>query len=410
MTSLDWATEIVRRLQKAGFRAYFAGGCVRDMVMKKEPADYDIATNASCAIIQELFPHTVGVGVSFGVVLVIYKEYKCQVSTFRTDCADPREDALKRDFTINALFYDPFTRKIEDWCDGVGDIHRKLVKAVGIPQDRFNDDPLRLLRAVRMASTLDFSIEENTYQAIKRMAYLITKPSPERIRDELIRILSDNNACRGLELLDDTGLLREIFTRISPTENSAFSVRYDNLVSFAHNLLSYIREPDYILGISALLCGLETQSYPKQSDTLPTSIPSVSLFLRKYMFSNKDNLSIKNVLLHHLRFIYAQELSIGTKKKMMQSDTFIRELEFHRIHLCALGNKPDSYNHLKTLYDSLAPDEISPQPLISGTDLIELGINPSPELGKILADVEMKQLEGELTTREQALKLINKVL
>jgi len=391
----EWAEKIVQQLQQSGFLAYFVGGCVRDHIMGTQPTDYDIATNAATDQIKQLFDRTVEVGAGFGVILVIHNSLHCQVSTFRTETNNPKDDALKRDFTINGLFYDPQKNELFDWVDGTRDIGEKIIRAIGSPQDRFTEDPLRLLRAVRLASTLDFKIEENTMECIKKNALSIITCSEERIRDELINIFSGKNPVSALKLLKSTGLLYTIIPEIKDQSDNELSEK----------ILSLIETPSYHIGLTGALCGLGF-NYPENNVPPTPNFSEVNTFLIRMKFSNKDKLTTYSILKNHIRFIDQSTMKISEKIKLMQSESFPLELEFHRLHLETLKKPLDSYTELKTLYESLSRDEIFPLPLLSGDELIGLGYEPSKNWKLLFNMLEMEQLEKNILEKQQALNWI----
>ncbi len=392
-----WAEKIVQQLQQSGFLAYFAGGCVRDRTMGTEPADYDIATNATTDQIKQLFHRTVEVGVEYGVILVIHESLHCQVSTFRTKSSNPKDDALKRDFTINGLFYDPIKNELFDWVDGIKDIEKKTIRAIGEPQDRFTEDPLRLLRAVRLASTLNFKIEKNTMASIKKNALSIITCSEERIRDELINIFSGINTTSALTLLKSTGLLYTIIPEIKQKTLSAYRL--------SQKILSLIETPEYHIGLTGTLCGLGFD-YPENNIPSTPNFSKLNIFLIRMKFSNKDKLVIYNILKNHIRFIDQPTMKISEKIKLMQSESFPLELEFHKLHLKAVKKPLDTYTDLKTLYKSLSHEDIFPAPLVSGDELINMGYIPSKNWKTVFNMLETEQLEKNITTKQQTLNWI----
>ena len=231
MSLRDTAIEIVRRLQTAGFSAYWVGGCVRDRLLGREPGDYDIATSAKPgAITEALFHRTVPVGRKFGVLLVLEDGHEFQVATFRAEAdyqdgrhpesvtfGDARADASRRDFTVNGLFYDPIQKQLHDWVGGETDLRAKLLRTIGPPTERFAEDHLRLLRAARFAAQLDFQIEAETFAALRANASKVLTVSAERIREELLKLFRPPHAARGLDLLRDSGLLEQILPEIAAT-------------------------------------------------------------------------------------------------------------------------------------------------------------------------------------------------
>src|SRR5215475_5641352 len=235
----DAAIEIVKELRSRGHEAYFVGGCVRDMVMQIEPADYDIATSATPDEVTAIFPRTEGVGAQFGVVLVIKRGHPFEVATFRSDEAyidgrhpsgvvftDAKQDVLRRDFTINGLLYDPLTHQVIDFVNGRADIDAKIVRAIGDPHARFEEDKLRILRAIRFGARLGYTIEKETWNAVRAMAPKIHQVSSERIRDELTRILTEGQAARGIRMLEESGLRNQILPEVQWTNHIDKSLQF----------------------------------------------------------------------------------------------------------------------------------------------------------------------------------------
>jgi len=393
----NWACEIVKKLKNEGYQAYFVGGCVRDMVMNRIPGDYDVATNASIDDIKRFFPKNVEVGVSFGVILVVNRGEKCQVSTFRSTSGNAEDDAHLRDFTINGLFYDPQENKVFDWVGGKKDIEAGIIRAINSPRDRFSEDYLRMIRAVRIASALGFRIEEKTFAAIKQMARMILNCSNERIRDELIKIFS-GNPLDGFNLLLESGLIYHVIPELNLIQETD-----SDKISRIKIMLANICPPDYIIGLAALLSETGDYTYRENINVFVPDSIEVEYFLKKYKFSNYESKTIKNILINHLKFIHAQKMSSGIIKKLMQSESFYRELEFHRLRLIVFGKNLDTYCYLKDMRGSLSDNDIHPKPLLNGNDLIGMGFYPGKIFSKILRELELKQLEGELETKKDAL-------
>ncbi len=392
------AKKIVARLQQSGFTAYFAGGCVRDQIMGKQPTDYDITTNASTTQIKQLFPHTADVGAQYGVVLVIHKSIHCQVSTMRTKTKKPEDDALKRDFTINGLLYDPIKNKLFDWVDGRKDIDNKIIRAIGNPDSRFSEDPLRLLRAVRFASTLSFKIEKNTLASIAKNALSIIRCSEERIRDELINTFMGENPVSALKLLKSTDLLYTIIPEIKQNKPSVYRL--------SEKILSLIDKPDYRIAIAGLLSPALNFNYPENKLPSTPNFSDLNSFLVRMKFSNKDKSAIYNILKNHLKFINQPTMKLSEQIKLMQDRWFTLELEFHKLHLKTIKKPLETYIALKKLRQSLSHKEIFPVPLISGDELIDMGYVPSKNWKTVFDLLETQQLEKNISTKQQALDWI----
>ena len=395
----QWAKYILDRLRENGHDAFLVGGCVRDMIMNIQPSDYDVVTGASIDEIKSIFSRTVNVGASFGVLLLVKDKKVCQVSTFRDNTSTPFEDAQKRDFTINGLYYDHKEDKLFDWVNGTVDIRNKTVRTINNPIDRFKEDPLRLIRAVRFASTLGFTIEDKTYITMKQMADQILSSSPERIREELIKIFGSKNSGTGFSILLECGLFEKIFPDIYKVYRET-----PGKIDFTKKMLEQIEKPNYFIGISALLCVIGFEDY----DTLDTDkkIKFVKKILRHYKFSNNEIKNITAIIVNHLAFIKCGSMSDGKKKKLMRSGTFQEELEFHKIHLSVLEKNLKTFHELKNFYNSLNKEDIFPDPLITGNDLIEQGFTPDPSWGNLLDELDLMQLDGKIQSKEDAFEWI----
>ncbi len=427
------AVEIVQKLREAGHEALFAGGCVRDMLMGNQPADYDIATSATPEEVMKLFRRTVPVGAQFGVVLVLFRGRQYEVATFRSDegyldgrrpqrvtYTDAKEDALRRDFTINALFYDPVKEEVIDYVDGRRDIERKIVRTVGEPLDRFEEDKLRMVRAVRFAARFDFEIEEFTLEAIKKFSANVTQVSWERIGHEVERILTGPNRGRALQILSDTTLLQRILPEVHKTmgvpqpekhhpEGDVFEhtkIALDNLCRESGG------EPGSVLAFATLLHDVGKPLTYEVADRIRFSGHDVvgeriaEKVCRRLRLSGEKSRKIADIVANHMRFIPAKEMRESTLKKMLQRETFLDELEMHRADCLASHGNLDIYDFLKEKLESLSKEEIKPPPLIRGGDLIGLGFTPGPLFGEILRAVEEMQLEGKLCSGEEAIEWV----
>jgi len=390
-----WATDIVKELRRHGHEAYFVGGCVRDMVMEIEPADYDIATSALPEQVTRIFPRTESIGVQFGVVLVIVHGHPFEVATFRSDEAyidgrrptgvvftDAKKDVLRRDFTINGLLYDPLEKRLIDYVGGRADIEAKVVRAIGDPHARFEEDKLRILRAIRFGARLGYVIERETWEAVRAMAAKIHQVSSERIRDELTRILTEGQAARGMRMLEESGLRAEILPELEWTPH-------------IENSLQYLRRnspPDFAMGV--LLHH--------------TAAPLVEQIVGRLKFSRAEMHHVMALTETLPRFSRVRELSMSELKRFLRLDRFEDHLELARIHAAAAGEEPVDYTFMREKRQQWADEEIWPPPLITGADLIEMGLSPGPEFKRILTRVEDEQLEGRLKTREDAITFIRR--
>ncbi len=452
----DLATQIVSRLQDAGFAAFWVGGCVRDVLLGREPGDYDIATSASPAQIEALFKRTVAVGRKFGVMVVVADGHQFQVATFRAEAdyrdgrhpeqvtfGDARADALRRDFTINGLFYDPTTERLHDWIDGEADLLAKVIRTIGVPTERFAEDHLRLLRAVRLAAQLNFEIERETFAAIQSLAPKIESISAERIRDELIKLFAPpesragtpapaaliqgvgahgvvrpaSNAARGLELLRDSGLLEHILPEIAATACCEQSPDYHPEGSvFTHLCLMLQHMPagaDPSLPWAVLLHDV---AKPVTAARHPAT-GSIHFYehekvgarmaeqiLERLRFPGKQIEDIKAAVRYHMQFKDAMQMRRSTLRRLLLRPSFPLELELHRLDCLGSHGRLDVYDFLVQQAAELARQpEIRP-PLLTGNDLIALGMEPGPAMGRLLAEIRELQLQDELKTKAKAIK------
>ena len=421
------ATAIVRRLRDVGHVAYFAGGCVRDMVRGVEPHDIDIATNAAPEQVQRLFPKTIPVGAQFGVVLVLEDGHQFEVATFRTDesysdgrrpdsvrYGSPEEDAQRRDFTINGLFYDPIADQIIDFVGGRADIERRIVRTIGEPRQRFTEDKLRLLRCVRFASNLEFQIEDRTFAVVREMAGQINGVSAERIREELIKILTRPHAGRGLELLETSGLLWEILPEVAAMKGveqpSEFHPEGDVFTHTKLMLEALPSNPSVVLAFAALLHDVgKPPTFERAIDRIRFNehdrigAEMAENILRRMRFPNEQIEKIVVCVAEHMRFQYVQQMRPAKLKRILARETFPDELELHRIDCESSHRNLDNYEFLKTKVAELPPEVIRPQPLLTGHDLLALGLKPGPKVGQILREAAELQLEERLKSRAEAL-------
>ena len=389
----DQAKEIVRTLRREGHEAYFVGGCVRDMVMGIEPADYDIATSARPEEIMKIFPRTEGIGAQFGVVLVIVSGHPFEVATFRSDEAyidgrrptsvsftDAKTDVLRRDFTINGMLYDPIEGKLIDYVSGQADIRAKIVRAIGDPRERFEEDKLRILRAVRFGARLGYTIERSTWEAVRSMAPQIHQVSSERIREELVRILTEGRAAQGMQTLYDSGLLAEIIPEVKWSEHLERSLK----------MVKGGASPDFAMAV------LVHELAP----------PVAAAVAERLKFSRNETNHIIALVENAARFAEVRAMSVGALKRFLRLTRFEDHLELSRICSSASDASLDNYNHALGFLRNWSKEEIAPPPLITGEDLIELGFKPGPIFKEILTKVEDEQLEGRLRERQHALNYV----
>ncbi len=432
------AVRIIETLHEAGHTAYLVGGYVRDRVRGKSPEDFDIATDAGPDRVRELFPRTIPVGVSFGVVLVIMDGTPYEVATFRSDLGysngrhpdavkfgGPEEDARRRDFTINGMFYDPVKDEVIDYVGGREDIENRLIRAIGDPEERFAEDKLRMLRAVRFAAKLDFQIDPETTEAIEKHAPEILGVSFERIREELGKILTDRNPRRGIELASDLGLLRHILPEVEQMKGvrqpEEFHPEGD---VWTHTMLALeIMEKEYPrpsveLAMAVLLHDVGKPPTYKEKERIrfdrhsSVGAEMAEKIIRRLRFSKNQQELVVAMVRDHQRFMQVRDMRKSTLKKFLRLENFDLHLKLHRIDCLASHSKLDNYDYvLEKLeeFKSAGEEQLRPTRLLDGNDLIEMGLEPGPRFGKILNELEDAQLEGSITTRDEAIEFVRRV-
>jgi poly(A) polymerase len=427
------AREVAARLRESGHVAYFAGGCVRDMVRGLVPKDYDIVTDARPQAVQTLFPRTFAVGAHFGVIIVLENGFQFEVATFRSDEAyidgrhpsavhfsSPEEDAQRRDFTINGMFYDPVAEKVIDFVGGRADIDAKLVRAIGDPARRFAEDRLRMLRAVRFATALDYEIDKRTWEALVVNALSINQISAERIRDELVRIFLSPNRVRGWDLLDASGLMRATLPELEAMKGvlqpEQFHPEGDVFVHtrlMLHSLTEKVSVPLVFAVLFHDVAKPVTATVDKtgrirfnEHDRIGAQMTEA--IMRRLRFSGAEIEATVEMVRQHMVFKDAPNMRVAKLKRFMARPTFDDELELHRVDCESSHRMLDNYEFLLRKREEFANEPIIPPPLVRGDDLIALGLKPGPKFGEILEGVETRQLEGTLRTREQALEWVKR--
>ncbi len=422
------ALEIARRLQTAGFTAYWVGGCVRDQLLGKEPYDFDLATNATPDQIESLFHRTVPVGRKFGVLLVIEEGQQFQVATFRAEgdyqdgrhpgqvtFCDAQADARRRDFTVNGLFFDPVHEQLHDWVGGEADLRAKILRTIGPPEERFAEDHLRLLRAVRFAAQLDFQIETETLAAVRTNATKISTVSAERVRDELLKLFRPPHAARGLDLLRDSGLLAPLLPEIAATITCDQSPDFHPEGTVYNHLRKILEQlpadAPPSLPWAALL-------HDVAKPVTATRDPATGQFhfyghekvgatmaealLQRLKFPRKQTEEIVTCVLQHMQFKDVRQMRKATLRRLLLRPTFPLELELHRLDCLGSHGRLDHHDFLVAAAAQLHAQPALRPPLITGADLIALGLKPSPQLGALLAEIRERQLQDELTTADEA--------
>jgi poly(A) polymerase len=427
------AREIAARLRESGHIAYFAGGCVRDMVRGLTPKDYDVVTDARPEVVQTLFPRTFAVGAHFGVIIVLEKGFQFEVATFRSDDAyidgrhpsavhfsSPEEDAQRRDFTINGMFYDPVAEKVIDLVGGCADIDAKLVRAIGDPARRFAEDRLRMLRAVRFATALDYQIDKHTWDALVANAATINQISAERIRDELVRIFLSPNRVRGWDLLDASGIMRAILPELDAMKGVLQPEQFHPEGDvFVHTrlMLQLLPEEVSIPLVFAVLfhdvakpvtATVDKTGRIRFNEHDRIGAEMTEAIMRRLRFSGAEIEATVEMVRQHMVFKDAPKMRVAKLKRFMARPTFDDELELHRVDCESSHRMLDNHEFLLRKREEFANEPIIPPPLMRGDDLIALGLKPGPRFGQILEAVETRQLEGTLRTREEALEWVKR--
>jgi len=390
MTNRQAAIEIIKRLQGEGFTALLAGGCVRDMLLGRQAKDYDVATNALPENVIRLFKRTLKVGAKFGVVIVMIEGQQVEVATFRTEAgyadgrhpskvqfADPAEDASRRDFTINGMFYDPLQKKVIDYVGGQVDLKKKLVRTIGRPAERFGEDYLRMLRAVRFATQLGFKIEDKTWSAICETAKNITKISGERIAMELEGILVDPNRSLGTKLLIKCGLAEVIFPNFAGKE-----------AELGVSILGRLpKKTDFALGLTGLFAACPAEFAIERCEVLKLSRNQNKHI--KFLLDNRDRL-------------LNEQMSLAELKMILAEPYFDDLYELQKAIQKAMGKSVAALVNLRKRIKALGDVELKPKPLLDGHSLMKLGAVPGPAFGQLARELYIAQLEGNLQTPRQA--------
>lgn len=435
----------MQTLRSRSFTAYLAGGCVRDKLLGVDPKDFDIATNARAAEVQELFPHTIPVGVQFGVVLVMRDGIPFEVATFRSDgvyldgrhptsvhFSDAREDALRRDFTINGMFYDLLTEQVIDYVGGRQDLTAGIIRAIGDPYLRFAEDRLRMLRAVRFAAQLGFTIAEETFTAIQELAPTIVDIAWERIGEEIVKILTEacpepfectqdklcrrSGAKRAFLLLSESGLLPVILPEIEAMRGVEQSPDFHPEGDvFVHTLLllDKLHHPSETLALGALLHDVaKPQCQARNGERITfyghceQGAEMAVTICQRLKRSRTTWERVAYLVKNHLRLVAAPEMRTSTLKRFLREEGIEELLELARIDALSSSGDLHPYGFCRQKLAELSPEQIAPPRLLNGHDLIGLGLRPGPRFREILSAVEEAQLEGRLLTREDALSWV----
>lgn len=418
------AESIVRRLRAAGYQAYFVGGCVRDLLLGHEPQDFDVATDASPSQVLQLYPHAQKIGAHFGVVLV----QGVEVATFRSDYSyadgrrptevrfetDPEQDALRRDFTINALFLDPETDQVLDFVNGRRDLEERMVRAIGIPEERFREDYLRMLRAVRFAARLGFSIDRQTADAIRTLAALIHDVAAERVREELVRILTEGGARRGFELLYDLGLLEILLPEVARMKGVAQPPQFHpegDVWTHTMIMLEGLVNPSPTLALGVLLHDVGKPPTFRIAERIrfdghvDAGVAIARDILSRLKFSTEESRQVEALVANHMRFADTVRMKESTLKRFLRLPNFYEHLELHRLDCASSHNMLDNYEFVRRKREEYGHERLAPPLLLNGKDLIAAGYTPGPWFSEVLSAVEDAQLDGRIATKEEAFEL-----
>lgn len=425
------ALELARRLKAAGHEALFAGGCVRDRLLNHPPEDYDIATSATPTQVMGIFPGSNEVGAHFGVVIAKHGGHHIEIATFRTDgsyhdgrrpesvtFSTPQEDAQRRDFTINGLFEIPETGEVIDYVGGLADLKAGIIRAIGDPTARFTEDGLRLLRAVRFAARMGFTIEPKTEASLRECAPLLGKISPERIRDEFSKILTTPRRREGIEHLVNSDLIRHFMPEVLPMIGCEQPPEWHPEGDvYTHTLIMLgMLAPDAPLELCLAVLLHDIAKPPCRTidpdgrirfnghDAMGATMAET--ILRRLRYSNNVIDAVVPMVARHMQFMNVQKMRVAKLKRFMAEPTFDQEMELHRVDCGSSNGFTDNYEFLQAKAEEFAAQPLIPPPLVTGLDLIELGLQPGPRFKEILEALQTEQLEGRILEREPALEFL----
>jgi poly(A) polymerase len=417
-------------LQRNKHQALLVGGCVRDLLLGREPADYDVATDATPVEVAGLFPESVAVGAQFGVILVPKHDLKVEVATFRSDIGysdgrhpdrvvyskTPQEDAQRRDFTINGLLMRHDNGEVLDFVGGQKDLRAGIIRAIGDPERRFAEDKLRMMRAVRFAARFGFEIEPATFHAVQRHAAEIQRVSTERIREELTKMLTEGAARRAFELMDETGLLAQVLPEITAMKGveqpPEFHPEGDVWIHTRLMLEKLEKGTSPTLAWGVLLHDVgkpptfqsagETGDRIRFNHHVEVGVRMAEEICRRLRFSNEETEQIAALVANHMRFGAVEAMKKATLKRFVRLPQFDEHLELHRLDCLSSHKNLDSYEYVHRFLDETPPEQVRPERLLSGHDLLAMGYRPGPQFARILRGIEDGQLEGQIKTKEEA--------
>jgi poly(A) polymerase len=426
------ARAVMAKLHGAGHQAYLVGGSVRDLLLGVQPKDFDVSTDARPERIMDLFPKSGQVGAHFGVVLVRDGLSQVEVATFRSDHeyadgrrpasvhfeSDPRADARRRDFTINGLMMEAETGEVLDYVGGRADLERRVVCAIGDPDVRFEEDHLRLLRAVRFAARLGFEIDPATFEAVRRHHALILKVAAERVREELTRILIEGGARRGFELLDASGMLADLLPEVAAMKGVGQPPEFHpegDVWTHTLLLLEKLDHPTPALAWGALLHDIGKPRTFRVAERIrfdghvEEGVKLAHGILNRLRFSRGDMEQVEALIANHMRFKDAHRMKQSTLKRFLRMPDFGEHLELHRLDCLASNQNLENYELVKCKLEELPEEQLKPTPLVTGVDLIAEGYEPGPRFAEMLAAVEDAQLEGRVGSREEGLAMVREM-
>jgi poly(A) polymerase len=430
MKARELANSICEMLQRNRHQALLVGGCVRDLLLGREPADYDVATDATPVEVAGLFPESVAVGAQFGVILIPKNGLKVEVATFRSDMGysdgrhpdrvvyskTPQEDVQRRDFTINGLLMRHDNGEVLDFVGGQKDLSAGVIRAIGDPELRFAEDKLRMMRAVRFAARFGFAIETATLQAMQRQVAQIGRVSPERIHEELTKMLTEGAARRAFELMDEAGLLEQVLPEIAAMKGVAqppeFHPEGDVWIHTRMMLEQLAKGASPTLAWGVLLHDVGKpptfQSAEATGDRIrfnhhvDVGVKMAEAICRRLHFSNEDTEQIAALVGHHMRFGAVEAMKKATLKRFVRLPRFDEHMELHRLDCLSSHRHLDSYEFVQRFLDETPPEQVRPERLLTGDDLLAMGLQPGPNFARILRGIEDAQLEGQLRTKKEA--------
>jgi len=426
----EMANSICDTLRGNGNEALLVGGCVRDLLLGLEPADYDVTTNATPEQVVKLFPESIAVGAQFGVILIPRDGLKVEVATFRSDVGysdgrhpdrvvyskTPQEDVQRRDFTINGLLMRHDTGEVLDFVDGQADLEAKIIRAIGEPDRRFAEDKLRMMRAVRFAARFGFEIEAATFRAIRRHVGEIHQVSPERLREELTKLLTEGAARRAFELLDETWLLQQVLPEVGAMKGVEQPPQYHPEGDVWIHTLMMLEglpagtAPSLAWGVllhdvgkpPTFQSAAETGDRIRFNNHVEVGVRMAEAICKRLRFSNEDTGQILALVDHHMKFAAVEEMRTSTLKKFVRLPHFEEHLALHRLDCLSSHRHLDSYEFVRRFLEVTPPEQVRPERLLTGDDLQAMGFRPGPLFAQILRALEDGQLEARISTRQEA--------